>query len=95
MTVRPAKTQIRSDWADAQADLSLRWAHSHFVGFVMRRLISTLRPDAGGVTRPLWYFLEIVIVFYKVCTLAAMIYATLLKHPSSSFTDTVHVNISR
>ena len=28
------------DWADAQADLSLRWAQSHFVGFVMRRLIS-------------------------------------------------------
>ena len=27
-----------SDWADAQADLSLRCAHSHFVGFVMRRL---------------------------------------------------------
>ena len=28
-----------SDWADAQADPSLRWAHSHFVGFVMSRLI--------------------------------------------------------
>ena len=27
-----------SDWADAQVDLSLRWAHNHFVGFVMRRL---------------------------------------------------------
>ena len=27
-----------SDWADAQADLSLRWVHSHFVGFVMRQL---------------------------------------------------------
>ena len=26
--------------ADAQADLSLRLAHSHFVGFVMRRLKS-------------------------------------------------------
>ena len=26
-------------WADAQADLSLHWAHSHFVGFVMRWLI--------------------------------------------------------
>ena len=25
--------------ADAQADLSLRWAHTHFVGFVMSRLI--------------------------------------------------------
>ena len=24
---------------DAQADLNLRWEHSHFVGFVMRRLI--------------------------------------------------------
>ena len=29
----------RTDWADAQADLRLRWAHCHFVGFVMRRLI--------------------------------------------------------
>ena len=28
---------------DAQADLSLRWAHSHVVGFVMRRLISVLK----------------------------------------------------
>ena len=27
-----------SDWADAQADLSLHWAHSHFVGYVMRWL---------------------------------------------------------
>ena len=26
-------------WADAQADLSLRWAHSHFVGLVMSRLM--------------------------------------------------------
>ena len=28
-----------SDWADAQADLSLRWAHSQCVGCVTRRLI--------------------------------------------------------
>ena len=28
-----------SDWANAQADLSLRWAHTHFVGFVMSWLI--------------------------------------------------------
>ena len=36
----PLSAQRRrwSDWADAQADLSLRWAHSHFVGFVMSRL---------------------------------------------------------
>ena len=31
--------KVGSDGADAQTDLSLRWAHSHFVGFVMRRLI--------------------------------------------------------
>ena len=35
-----AQRRLWSDWADAQADLSLRWAHSHFVGFVMSRLIS-------------------------------------------------------
>ena len=34
-----AQRRLWSDWADAQADLSLRWAHNHFVGFVMRRLI--------------------------------------------------------
>ena len=29
---------VWADWANAQADLSLRWAHTHFVGFVMSRL---------------------------------------------------------
>ena len=33
-----ANSQDWSDWADAQADPSLHWAHSHFVGFVMSRL---------------------------------------------------------
>ena len=36
-----AQRRLWSDWADAQADLSVRWAHNHFVGFVMSRL--TLR----------------------------------------------------
>ena len=34
-----AQQRLWSDWADAQADLSRRWAHTHFVGFVMSRLI--------------------------------------------------------
>ena len=34
-----AQRRLWSDWADAQADLSLPWAHTHFVGFVMSRLI--------------------------------------------------------
>ena len=33
------KQRLWSDWADAQADLSLRWAHSRFVGFFMSWLI--------------------------------------------------------
>ena len=37
-----AHSEDWSDWADAQADLSLRWAQSHFVGFVVRRLIYCL-----------------------------------------------------
>ena len=28
-----AQQSLWSDWADAQADLSLRWAHTHLVGF--------------------------------------------------------------
>ena len=35
-----AQQRIWSDWPDAQADLSLRWAYTHFVGFVMSWLIS-------------------------------------------------------
>ena len=31
-----------SDWADTQADLSIRWGHTHFVRFVMSRLICNI-----------------------------------------------------
>ena len=34
-----AHSEDWSDWVDAKADLSLRWARSHFVGFVTRRVI--------------------------------------------------------
>ena len=36
------QTEDWSAWADAQADLNLRWVYSHFVGFVMRRLICSV-----------------------------------------------------
>ena len=36
-----AQRRLWSDWVDAQTDLSLRWAHSHFFDFVMRRLKRT------------------------------------------------------
>ena len=37
-----AQRKLWSDWSDAQADMSLRWAHSRFAGFVIRRLISNI-----------------------------------------------------
>ena len=33
---------LANHWADAQAGLSLHWAHIHFVGFVTSRLISSI-----------------------------------------------------
>ena len=42
-----AQRRLWSDWADAQADLSLRWAHSHFLGFVMSRLTLFVIPSAS------------------------------------------------
>ena len=52
-----ARRRLCSDWADAQADLSLRWAHSHFVGFVMRRLISTLLNKANTAYTFVFFYL--------------------------------------
>ena len=38
LAIHWAHSEDQSDWPDTQADLSLRWAQSHFAGFVMRRL---------------------------------------------------------
>ena len=45
--------RLWSDWADAQADLSLRWAHSHFVGCVMSRLKSLFKIDMFSIMQML------------------------------------------
>ena len=43
-----------SDWADAQSDLSLRWAHTHFVGFVMSFLICNQRTVSTHIDDQIW-----------------------------------------
>ena len=50
-----AERRLWSDWADAQADLSLRWAHTHFVSFVMSRL---------NYQVPLLHLLNTVLIFW-------------------------------
>ena len=47
-----AQRRLWSDWADFQADLSLRWAHTQFVGFVMSRLISAFMELWQTLLRP-------------------------------------------
>ena len=42
-----AQRRLLSDWPDAQADLSLRWAHSHFVGFVTMQIILAAPSEFG------------------------------------------------
>ena len=37
-----AQWRLWSDWAKAQADLSLHWAHTHFVDFVMSLVVICL-----------------------------------------------------
>ena len=39
--------RLWSDWADAQADLSLSWTYNHIVGIVTRRLICHSRTELG------------------------------------------------
>ena len=48
LATNQAHSELWSDWADAQADLSLRWVHSHFVGFVVSRLIFIFRSKVGS-----------------------------------------------
>ena len=53
-----ADSEDLSDWADAQADLSHRWAHNHIVGFVMRRL--KLWGTRGSFRQNAWYLAQLV-----------------------------------
>ena len=48
-----AQRRLWSDWADAQADLRLRWAHTHFVGSVMSWLKYTAKHSLRLKKNPL------------------------------------------
>ena len=54
-----AQQRLWLDWADAQADLSLCWVDSHFVGFVMRWLISSILTLYLSQLLWKWYLLHI------------------------------------
>ena len=65
-----AQRRLWSDWADAQSDLSLRWAHSHFVGFVTRRLIFGFKTTGTDFIHfetcwhlRIWFAIKVELVF--------------------------------
>ena len=59
-----AQGRLWSDWGNAQADLSLCWAHSHIVGFVTRQLICMILLHA--VRNHYLCAIEYVYLFKKV-----------------------------
>ena len=50
-----AQGRLWSDWADAQVDLCLRWTHTHFVGFVMPRLILLNHSECSSWNYAKWH----------------------------------------
>ena len=60
-----AHSEDWSDWADAQADLSLHWGHTHFVSFVMSWLTSawTWQKKSQSSNFCLWTITELQIFF--------------------------------
>ena len=57
-----AQRRLWSDWADAKADLSLHWAHSHFVGFVTMRLIYKY-----WIKIPKQWYVTVFLFFFCFC----------------------------
>ena len=58
-----AQRRLWSGWADAQADLSLHWAHTHFVGFVTSRLL--YEKSCTSLLIPM-----LVVLFFVICTVS-------------------------
>ena len=71
-----AQRRLWSDWTDAQADLSLRWAHIHFVGFVVRRLTC---PDFRYCTLLTSFYTEKLFRFKPFLSFLAAFHQRLLR----------------
>ena len=64
-----ANSEDWSDLVDAQADPSLRWAHSHFIGFVKRQLQLFLNrppPEVNSASLPPWFIYKVTTLVYKL-----------------------------
>ena len=82
-----ADSEDWSDWADAQADLSLRWAHTHFVGFVLRQLlylVSTLLSTPEILILVASHTIEMVTVSFHFFQPLLTLYCNCIKLPLDS-----------
>ena len=60
-----AQRRLWSDWVDAQADLSFRWVHTHFVGFIMSRLILIVKILSSPSMALFYYFTLIQLILFS------------------------------
>ena len=74
-----AQRRLRLDWADAQTDQSLRWAHSHFIGFVMSRLKLDLTTDRNNFYCPHSEVLNLKLRWIRTLALICLVLAPLIK----------------
>ena len=73
-----ADSEDWSDWGDAQADLSLRWAHNHFVDFVMRRLNCSDSSPACSLPVHCYTFISYLSVFIRVGSVRKSVFRDVL-----------------
>ena len=64
-----AQWRLWSDWADAQADLSLHWAHTYFVGFVMPQLIYILNYESNNWNFKKFQLIEFLMIGHNILKL--------------------------
>ena len=81
--------RLWSDWADAQTDLSLRWAHTHFAGFLMMRLKCRTPVRLRGLNALVYVKLHWLLAEDTTKTIFIYIWATSIENVSSEIFDQV------
>ena len=87
-----ARSKDWSDWVDAQADLSVCWAHTHFVGFVMSWLIYVLNWLNSSTNIFMTAFVAYSSARYKRCVTCNSLFSCCFFFPGKPLIIHVHNN---
>ena len=98
-----AQWRLWSDRADAQVNLSLRWAHSHFVVFAVRRLILPYcwwRREVlfiialKVVSRAIWELFMIIILLWNDIFMFLAYSVSIWNHTGIFFNEYLHLPLT-